>query len=123
MQVASLPSSAVRRNGNGAYPAPRSRRAVIRNALQRVVVVENATEAHELRLDALDAMVNALFGAVAEWRSNPPCAADQVTALRVDNLVEIVGCLVKQVRRVDKRSARGRRRLDVVADRIAALTD
>ena len=111
MQSTYLPSPIVRRNGNGArFPAPTSRRAFIKSAPRRLGTIEDQLEAHEHRLDA----ISGLLGSEAR---DPRTAAIET---RLDNLVEIVGCLAARLDRIDKRSARSRNKVAALVDRVEA---
>jgi len=83
------------RNGNGHYPLPNSRRAFLRSAPPRLGALEDEVETLKDRIAAL--------------------ARPAVVEIRVDNLVEIVDRLTRQVRRIDKRSSRSRRRLIAIS--------
>jgi hypothetical protein len=112
MQSTYLPSPIVRRNnGNGTrFPVPMSRRAFFNAAPCRIGVLEDQVETHEVRLDA----ISGLLGSEAR---DPRTAAIET---RLDNLVEIVGCLAARLDRIDKRSARSRRKVAALVDRVEA---
>jgi hypothetical protein len=95
-------------NGNG-RAHPRSRRAFLKAAPARIGLLEDQVESLATRLDAI-------IRALASKVEDPRTAAIE---LRVDNLVEAVITLGKQVRVIDRRSARTRRRALALADQIS----
>jgi hypothetical protein len=109
MQSTYLTPPPARRNGNG-FPAPTSRRAFLNAAPHRIGVLEDQVEALGTRLDAIDRSVN------SEAR-DPQTAAVET---RLDNLVEIVGRLAARLNRIDTRSARSRRKVAALVDRVEA---
>jgi hypothetical protein len=99
-----------RRNGNGGFPAPTSRRAFLNAAPRRIGVLEDQVETHEVRLDA----ISGLLGSEAR---DPRAAAIET---RLNNLVEVVGHLTARLNRIDTRSARSRRKVAALIDRVEA---
>jgi hypothetical protein len=87
--------------GNGYCPYPVSRKTLLRGLPRRLGTLEDQLDHCDRRLDANDFQI----------------AAFQA---RLANLVEIVECMAQQLRRVDRRSARSRRRVAVIADRVEA---
>jgi hypothetical protein len=58
--------------------------------------------------------------ALAERLPDPKTdGLDRTNEVRIDNLAEIVGRLAKRLDRIDKRSARSRRKLAVITDQVA----
>jgi hypothetical protein len=117
--------------GNGRYPL--SRRDFERSLPRRMAVLEeniNSCElrfdggdillaAIEARLDGLDIAIEHLAGRLNDVRPVIP-VPDLSAAVRIGNLVEIVSHLSEQVRRIDRRSAKSRRRVAVIADQVEA---
>jgi hypothetical protein len=128
-----LPPSPVRHNGNGGFPAPTSRRAFLKSAPRRIGALEDQFESLENRLDAIAELLGSETRAVSfEVRLNNMSEVVQRLTKRFDridtavaafgarfgNLVEIVGKLTNRLGCIDKRSARSRRKLAVMADQV-----
>jgi hypothetical protein len=135
MQNLSLPSSPARRNGNGAaYPAPTSRRAFFKSAPGRIGVLEDLVEAQDGSIIALEQLITALSELVERQDRELHRRLDAVMlcvmdvtdhnrqrAACLDALIITVGRQSKRLGRVDRRSARTRRRLAaVIADHLRA---
>jgi hypothetical protein len=90
-------------NGHGTFPV--SRKTLLRHLPRRLGTLEDQVESCERRLSEIAGSA----------------ASTELTALavRFDNLAEIVGRLTATVRRIDRRSARSRRRVAVIADQLA----
>jgi hypothetical protein len=91
-------------NGHGSDAFPVSRKALLRHLPRRLGALEDQIEACEQR-------VNAIAGPAAGMETT-------VLTVRLDNLVDAVSRLSEQVRRIDRRSARSRRRVAVIADQL-----
>jgi hypothetical protein len=103
MQDNSVLPIATRRNGSdGGFPLPTSRRAFLKAAPVRIGFVEDAVEAQTLRIDAIVARLSDA----------------EAVGVRLDNLIEIVTELAERVSRIDRRSARARRRIAVLSDQV-----
>jgi hypothetical protein len=97
--IMSGPELVYHNNGNGAqHHVPRSRKEFLRSAPGRIAVLEDQVEM------------------LQTFTEDPQTAAIEV---RLDNLVEVVVKLVEQVRIIDGRSARTRRRALALADQLS----
>jgi len=109
MAVQIVPTS---RNGNGHAVFPLSRKAFHRSLPGRFGVVEDTLETMERRLDDFICRLTAI-------EQRPVAVSDPGLEARLDNLVEIVTRMAVRVERVDRRSARSRRRVAAIADQLA----